>query len=173
MNAPKISPAHPQRLWLRTYFLMEQLIPFQRTRLMDSNPLLLRAYSYVSPPGLISILPVQLSAPVYRSPQLTIGKIWYECSIISMAPVRKSCSCQRTIYIILSGMCTHPLLSTLTLKSTMEELWPLAAATSNLFLARKIEYMNQHWDWNCWCWRKIYYDTVDVIIHGMSRLWRW
>ena len=42
------------------------------------------------------------------------------------------------IYMLLIGMCIHPLIFTLLIISTLYVLWTLAAAPSNIFLAIKI-----------------------------------
>ena len=64
----KISLANPQCLQIKTYFLMENAGPSQRTSLPNFTPLLLMTYSYVSIPGLISALTFQLFSLVYRIP---------------------------------------------------------------------------------------------------------
>ena len=116
---------------------MEKAGPFQMTRLPIFTPLLIRAYSHASDLGRISPLPLQLSVPRWRRLQLIIVKIWYKCSSISKAPVRKSWSYCRIIYMLLSGMWIHPLIFTLIIISTLDALWTLAVAPSNLFLAIK------------------------------------
>ena len=116
---------------------MEKAGPFQMTRLPIFTPLLIRAYSHASDTGRISPLPLQLSVPRWRRLQLIIVKTWYECSSISKAPVRKSWSYCRTIYMLLSGMWTHDMLFTLILIATLEALWPLEMAPPNIFITRK------------------------------------